>query len=422
MSAARQILRIATLLVLAGAVGCAGRQLRDCWGMAAGAPEIIDCEPTERRSVIPDVTAIPPLDEFTEHPKPRYCLLREHDAMCLAARNARAANLLEKESYAVEEQVRHANARESVELTRALLVQLAQHDRNRTAGQALELFLRLAEAEGAAENVTRRVQITDSILSDIDALRQQGIVPPVSRSEVARGRLELLHEQVELRVTAQQLHDQLVEQLDVVLADGLRFWPEADLVVHAERPDVPSAVATAMARRADLAALRLVMGAGDTALLDVSRTFLSEQHPALGRTDNQARIGWLFRHAVAGEANVRRWQLAELLGDQEQSVARAVTRAAELVGERLEQIALTQQRVTLAREHVENVRQQQQVRGGQLPIRQAELELLAAELDLLHDVIEWKIAQVRLQQAQGQLPAMCGLAGCPYCGAGVGSY
>jgi hypothetical protein len=43
-----------------------------------------------------------------------------------------------------------------------------------------------------------------------------------------------------------------------------------------------------------------------------------------------------------------------------------------------------------------------------LSVRTITLDGVAAEQDLLHDVIEWKLAVVKLKQAQGLLATECG--------------
>ena len=63
----------------------------------------------------------------------------------------------------------------------------------------------------------------------------------------------------------------------------------------------------------------------------------------------------------------------------------------------------------MAQAHLQASEQQQQLTSGApLGVRKARLDLLAVEQDLLHDVIAWKLAVVKLKEAQGLLAVECG--------------
>jgi hypothetical protein len=52
--------------------------------------------------------------------------------------------------------------------------------------------------------------------------------------------------------------------------------------------------------------------------------------------------------------------------------------------------------------------QQRLAEGGAFRIHRAQLDAIVIEQDLLHDVIEWKLALIKLKQAQGLLAIECG--------------
>ena len=69
----------------------------------------------------------------------------------------------------------------------------------------------------------------------------------------------------------------------------------------------------------------------------------------------------------------------------------------------------------MQRQH-ERLLQKKQLDGAAIfEARKARLDVLAAEQDLLHDVIEWKLAVVKLREAQEELAIECGFSGmqCP---------
>lgn len=76
---------------------------------------------------------------------------------------------------------------------------------------------------------------------------------------------------------------------------------------------------------------------------------------------------------------------------------------------RLNQLALSQQRTEALRLHLDNLnRKAEAAPVASFEIRRAKVALLAAEQDLFHDVIEWKVAGVKLREAQGELAVECG--------------
>ena len=61
-------------------------------------------------------------------------------------------------------------------------------ERNRAAAAALQLFFRLAEAEGGVHNSRRRAIEVNHMISDVERLQAAGLQPPVSLSTI-RSRL-----------------------------------------------------------------------------------------------------------------------------------------------------------------------------------------------------------------------------------------
>jgi outer membrane protein TolC len=80
---------------------------------------------------------------------------------------------------------------------------------------------------------------------------------------------------------------------------------------------------------------------------------------------------------------------------------------------RFRQIGLTKQIRDLLRDNVKDLEKQLDVGAATtLDLRQASLNVLSAETDLLRDVIEWKLAIIKLKEMQGLLAEECGYSIC----------
>lgn len=410
--------RICLVLWLLAAGGCAGR---DCCTSTKCCPPAVDrsfdCRATQRPAIVADVSLISAPIEAPLLPGPgHYCALEEREAQCLAATNAPIANLLVREAAAVRLQRSGCLSGSDPGLTSQLLELHAIQKRNEAASSALQLFFRLIEAEGGASNLERREQQVDSLLADIAHLQKQGILSPVSKSEIEGQRVELWHKQAEVQATITKLNYQLQDVLGVELAHDAHFGPQADLAVTTLMSDGRAAVSVAMSQRADLAALRLAATRGSAGSTAAARLVLQMAGAGLGTTPSapcSCVMALLMAHSSDCEGPIRSQQMCALLDDRERAVQHETLGAVALVETRYVQIGLTKRRVELLTEHVHALEEQQKSASGSVAaVRKARLDLLAAEQDLLHDVIEWKIAQVKLKEAQGLLSVECGYGAC----------
>src|SRR5207302_2758710 len=97
------------------------------------------------------------------------------------------------------------------------------------------------------------------------------------------------------------------------------------------------------------------------------------------------------------------------IADKQRSIRHEVAQAIATIDARLNQVAISQRRVEALRQHLENLqRTSGNVAGASFELRRARLAVKAAEQDVFHDVIEWKIAVVKLREAQGELAIDCG--------------
>ena len=357
-------LRGLTIALAAALVsGCAGREC--CPPSGCGpttAPRVLECRPAERIPVRPDVTLVAAQDVAPDSRTPDSAGSQRH-AQCLAARNAPAANLLVQESAAAAAQPEGLCGHKSDSaLTSEVLLLEAKDRRNKAAGDALLLFLKLLEAEGGAENLAQRGGELNLVLADIGRLQERGILSPVSKPETEGQRLELWGRQVELNANVQSLNFQLKNLLGVETVGDVRIWPQSSLAVVNDVPDKQQAVEVALANRADLAAIRLAAGADRAESQGAALAILQLAGGGLGTTPPTGCLALLLHHAAVDEQrSARSRQMAELLADRERTVRNETLEAVMILDARLKQIAITRRRLEVAQAHLQASQQQQQL-------------------------------------------------------------
>jgi hypothetical protein len=403
MRAWMKSLPIGISLLLCG-TGC-GCLKRCCCSWSRSTPQL-ECRQVEPQPIVPDLSLVPK-DLPPPLPVGQYCALAERDAQCLAAKNSKTANLLEQEADAVAIQKKCFH--DGTELAQDILLLQAAHKRNLDASIALQLFLKLAEAEGGAQNVQKRLHELEGMLSDANEFQSRGIALPISKNELDMQRLEVLHRQAEVRGTIGRHNSQLADALGVEVPPETRGWPEVDLLVDPQLPVVDEAVYTAFGNRADLAALRIAAQADGREAIAAARLILQPLGVGMATAQSShclTKVLQLCSHH--SESDVRSDQLNQALHDHRRTVEHEVRQAIDLQSMRLTQLALSRDRQQVAQVRLKSTERQQELVGGPFGVRKSRLENLAADQDLLHDVIEWKIAVVRLREAQGLLAIECG--------------
>src|SRR5204862_4614713 len=103
---------------------------------------------------------------------------------------------------------------------------------------------------------------------------------------------------------------------------------------------------------------------------------------------------------------------------RERAISQEIRNAAAAVTTRLKQAAIAKQQLDNRREHLEELERKREI-GSATPfdIAAEKLEIVKAEGELMRKLIAWRIAQVKLKQAQGVLATECGYQHTPCCGA-----
>lgn len=405
---------LATLL----ATGCAVHDRCDHCTTGLPPPVLLDCRPVQRGAILADFAGIPPREALPASDAIPYCALAENEAQCLAATNAPAARALDQEAAAIAAQATSRHRSSGAESQQQILNLQATQERNKAAAAALVLYWRLAEAEGGVHNLRRRGLVVDRMVSDVQRLQAAGLEPPVSLSTIQAQQLELLHKQIDLEATIDQLNEQLVTLLGAEPAEGSRLWPETAISVSAFVPPLVESQQVALQQRADLDALRLALSVNDPQNLGVSRSVLGQSGTGLGLSAGPSMLLAAFHFgARRDEAAVRQQQLAGTLAEQERKTHHEVAEAIAILQARVTQIGLSGRRLELLERQLDRLERSRPVEiAAGFEAHRARLDALAAEQDRLHDAIEWKIAGIKLQAAQGELAIQCGFTAAIDCG------
>lgn len=363
---------------------------------------------TTRRELVPDFTQLPDTKDAREPSSSTLMNLTEDEAQCSAAANSSLANLLDREATAISQtQSRHLAATAT---TIAEILRLEAGDqRNRSAASALKLLLRLGEAEMGATTLSQSLVEVQALHDDVQAMLANQLLSPISRGDVESQRLDLEYRQIENEQTITRLNNDLSQLLRVELAPGTRWWPDVSLVVSSELPDRDLAVQTALHHRADLLALRAATNAGDPT---ATATLLRSVNPALGISKLGCCCLLLqFAGPSCCEADSRDGQVRQLLKEREEAATRETLAAIDLIEQRLALIQVTRQRSEIVNSNVVGAEKQAAIAPeATIKVRQAKLEVLKVRQALLHDVIEWRLAQVQLRETQGILAVECGFS------------
>jgi hypothetical protein len=337
-----------------------------------------------------------------------YRVIKPQEAQCAASAQCPVANALWYESQVVGSQAgKHHKARNSAEVIQQALAYRAADQRNRAAGQALEVFYLLAEAEANRDLLARSKTQIDAMLADVRDLASRGIRVEKGTAEIRRQQLELMDRQAALQLSLAQANSRLRQLMGLSFDEPSPLWRDADLRVSVEPIDTNAAVSEGLYRRADLNLLRMLLQSLDADTLDGVRSSLAV---ITGGSGPRPVLACLLSAKAASEVESRRCQLNDLLARQELAAAEEIRQAVLTVNIRVEQIAVAKQTIDHYRDQLKTQRLSRQRPGSTvttLDIAATELKLLDARRELAHQVMAWRIAQAKLKEAQGLLVFEC---------------
>jgi outer membrane protein TolC len=344
-------------------------------------------------------------------------------------RNAEAANVLQEERQGQRQGANHprvASASERRSLYETVTAYADEEVRNRRAGDALEAYYRLAEAEGRADLLREALTELQAVIDRARDLQKRGVLGPEAAEAALRRWAESRGDQVELDVLIDQLNGQLkgMDGLACDVEPDYRIWPTDPLLVTGEDPDPGRCVAEGLARRADLNLLR-ALGAGlDARTLPVATQALGTVSPLLGGPAGGCKCltdlaAVLLPCLKNGAVETARGQVDALLQARERQAAQEIATAARLVAARREEAGLASLRAELAGRKVNDL--EERLNKGEnvrTELTTARLDALKDRGDRVHAAANFMVACARLKQAMGLL-AVCPAPHSPAAAAGT---
>jgi hypothetical protein len=347
------------------------------------------------------------------HP-PEYRALSAEECQCLAVRNAELANVLQEERQIQRHNANHLPDTSGSQRRRyyeTVTGYAAEEVRNRKAGDALEAYYRLAEAEGRADVVRDALTELQAVIDRARDLHKRGVLGPEVAEAALRKWAESRGDQVELDVLIDQVNGQL-KAMDNLAGDvepAYRIWPTDPLVVTGEDPDPGRCVTEGLARRADLNLLRALGGGLDARTLPVATQALGTVSLLLGGPAGGCK--WLTDLAAdilpclkQGAVETVRGQVDALLQARERQAAQEIATAARLVAARRVEAGLASLRVELAGRKVKDL--EERLNKGEnvrTELTTARLDALKDRGDQVHAAANFMVAGARLKQAMGLL-------------------
>jgi outer membrane protein TolC len=346
-----------------------------------------------------------------------YRALSAEECQSLAVRNAEVANVLQEQRQDQQHNANHplgASTAERRDLYETVTGYAADEVRNRRAGEALEAYYRLAEAEGRADLLWEALTELQAVIDRARDLQKRGVLGPEAAEAALRKWAESRGDQVELDVRIDLLNGQLkaMDNLACDVEPNYQIWPTDPLLVTGEDPDPGRCVAEGLARRADLNLLRALAAGLDAGTLPVATQALSTVSSLLGGPAGGCK--WLTDLAAHflpclknGAVETARRQVDALLQARERQAAQEIATAARLVAARRVEAGLTSLRAELAGRKVKDL--EERLNKGEnvrTELTTARLDALKDRADQVHAVADFMVACVRLKQAMGLL-AVC---------------
>jgi hypothetical protein len=357
-----------------------------------------------------DVSALPTETTGRLHARPgQYHQLTAYDCRALAVRNAPFADDLDRhpDNTSPDCPLLHPLKPSSseAEIGRIVRGHAADDSRNRAAGEALEQFYQLAQAEGQYDQL---VLAHDELWAQFTAAEEA-----LRRGLSDRAGVDTLRVQVfdtdaqlaKLEAGIGALNAALRARLELDPADQLPIWPDDPLRVRPDDVEPDQAVRTGLYYRPDLNLLRALLSDNGRAANDLAQALLTQVSPLLARLKSNPLVGLLAMPTNARERReTTRCQVESMLAARERQ-AEAEIRAGILTL-RGHRAAATAKAAEIHRLKTRLQEVEKRAAAGQqvtAELSKAKLDLMKARGELVKAAAEWNIAEVKLRQAMGLL-------------------
>ena len=331
--------------------------------------------------------------------------LTEADCPRLSARASTLGNLLDHKAEQLSAGGRKCLLRKekAAELSCVALQQAAVEARHRSAGEAMEAFYHLIEAEGRRELLLLGLTEVNESLMRARELRSKGLPTPVEIGVIRKQLTDLRSDELKLRITILQLNARLKILLGLPPGD-YALWPQADLKVVPEEPDMNQAVDYGLTHRPDLAFLWTLANCLDGDSLAFASQALGAVSPLLSGTSSCPCCASLLARIDCSQTEWACQQLRSLLSERQRQATEEIRQAVGVVAYRVQLVILARNNVESEDRRVKELEEQKE-KGLDVEeeLSKARLNLYKAQGEQLAEVVNWKIARAQLRQAQGRL-------------------
>ena len=246
----------------------------------------------------------------------------------------------------------------------------------------------------------------EQAIANYRQFQERGIPLPTDDTALQRQRLELIARQIELDTRRKQIEGQLRRLMGVCYEPSIAWAPIADLAVSMATVDREAAVTAGMPMRADVAILRILRDRLGSDTLPAVRNGMQQTSGLLGAASPAERK--LLKIIARPQDDVRRTDAEGTagypLGRQDDGGRGGDTSSGAEVQSRLRQAAVAKHQWDRWQENVRGLQEKQTVeKATTFDISAAQLHALQAESDAVSALVAWRIAEAKLQQAQGFL-------------------
>jgi hypothetical protein len=340
-----------------------------------------------------------------------YYTLDPRECQCLAVERSKLGNMLDDHRRKLAQNTRKHEPCDCV--LPELLASAALEARNRTASSALELYFTIARLEAQKELLDVAIEELDAAVAEVDAARRQTITLPLKVEGFMQQRLESGQKLIELELGITRANRELTKLLDTEWGDGsARIWPQTELRVVRKSIDVELAIDRAMAERPELHVARLLATSDCVDNLPTMKATLGGYSAFLAASPLPGSK--LFGKVVTDWLNdpeelaARKQQLTQIADQREREVRDEVRLAVATIHGRHDAAVIAKQAVIHWDQRVVELRQARDVNKSDWgELVEAKLKRIEAQAQLVEAVTAWKIAQVKLHEAQGRLVHDC---------------
>jgi hypothetical protein len=346
-----------------------------------------------------------------------YRALSAEQCQCLAVKASSDGNSLASERRALSATTSPHGYSEEERLKLQVLWASELEARNRSAAQGLTTYYHIAQTEASRPILVQSLRELDEALANVARLREHGVQIPFDDGELKRQRLAVLDRQLKLTSQLDQLNAQLVRLLGLSTAEARpRIWPATDFTVVVAPTDIELAVAVGTANRPELRLLGALQSSLKAKNVAITRDVVGGASSLIGSQKKFTGMVSLLgvreflgqRRSNRLELPTRQRQLADYADQRRREVTLEIQQAILEVESTLRRIAVEKQAVTAWRTELDELGKKSQIEEATfLDISRARLKRLEAESDEIDQIVAWKIALVKVKEAQGTLVAEC---------------